>query len=84
MNEGGQGGCLYEWMEWWKIDGTSPPLLLHAGGGGGAGDMPCLPHLDQRGQLEILMIVRKFFFSRKTFFSINPISFFDENSSEFL
>ena len=84
MNEGGQGGCLYEWMERWQIDGTSPPLLLHAGGGGGAGDMPCLPHLDQRGQLEILMIVRKLFFSRKTFFSINPISFFDENSSEFL
>ena len=55
MNEGGQGGCLYEWMERWKIDGTSPPLLLHAGGGGGAGDMPCLPHLDQRGELEILM-----------------------------
>ena len=24
---------------------SSPPLMLHAGGGGGAGDMPCLPHL---------------------------------------
>ena len=34
---------------------SSPPLMLHAGGGGGAGDMPCLPHLDQRGELEILM-----------------------------
>ena len=26
----------------------SPPLMLHAGGGGGAGDMPCLPHLVSR------------------------------------
>ena len=46
----------YGWMD------VSPPLLLHAGGGGGAGDMPCLPHLKSklvrmRVMVKVVMIV---------------------------
>ena len=39
---------------------SSPPLMLHAGGGGGAGDMPCLPHLVSTIQLlEYQMVWRE-------------------------
>ena len=42
-------------MESWWMD-VSPPLLLHAGGGGGAGDMPCLPHLQSNLVRMIVMV----------------------------
>ena len=40
------------------FSGHLPPLLLHAGGGGGTGDMPCLPHLKATNTVRMISIVK--------------------------